>query len=89
MWPICLAGGGNETLRANISNSPRVSPHIRQLRLTTCVFPWASSSSRRSMGRRKAAASHYARNGFILGYGGTTLQEIPNTVRKIRTLLNP
>jgi GntR family transcriptional regulator/MocR family aminotransferase len=27
------------------------------------------------------------RNGFILGYGGTTLQEIPNAVRKIRTLL--
>jgi GntR family transcriptional regulator/MocR family aminotransferase len=29
-----------------------------------------------------------ARNGFILGYGGTTLKEIPNAVRKIRTLLN-
>jgi GntR family transcriptional regulator / MocR family aminotransferase len=29
-----------------------------------------------------------ARNGFILGYGGTTLEEIPNAVRKIRTLLN-
>jgi GntR family transcriptional regulator/MocR family aminotransferase len=28
-----------------------------------------------------------ARNGFILGYGGTTLEEIPNAVRKIRTLL--
>ena len=27
------------------------------------------------------------RNGFILGYGGTTLEEIPNAVRKIRTLL--
>ena len=27
------------------------------------------------------------RNGFILGYGGTTLEDIPNAVRKICTLL--